>query len=182
MRSNLFGEAYSPLEKTVKPKIVKKELSDKYTKSKVVFGTKDYRSSVDNVETKGWRRLTETEQREIAQIDPYISAIISTRCSQGATVGYPSDSKFDKGMKIVEINPIKEDDYEDKEQFEALCKQRDAEIEAIRKWVLYCGTQDEDVINAAFESSDLTFKKCSLREFIESQIRNLESRIRNLES
>jgi hypothetical protein len=40
-------------------------------------------------------------------------------------------------------------------------------------WILRSGTNDQDVINSVFAGCDREFKKCTLREFLESQVRNL---------
>jgi hypothetical protein len=148
-------------------------LKEKYDKSKIVFSTREWSQTSDNVWLKGWRRISDSEQRELAQLDPYISAIISTRCSQGSICGYPSESKFDKGTRIVDLKPPKRDDYQSVDEFEAACRSRTAQGEAILSWVLKCGTNDQSVINAVFAGGDLTFKVCTLREFIEAQIRNI---------
>ena len=36
-----------------------------------------------------------------------------------------------------------------------------------------CGTTDKDVVNAAFAGRDPEFKRCSLKDFVESQTRNI---------
>lgn len=171
MRANLsLGE---PLEKSAKAQVVKTDTQQKYDKSKIVFSTREWSQISENVWTKGWRRISDPEQRELAQLDPYIAAIISTRCSQGAACGYPSESKFDKGCRINDLKPPSKEDFKTDEEFERACKTRTAQMSAIMSWISRCGTNDQDIINAAFAGADLEFKKCTLREFIEAQIRNI---------
>lgn len=163
-----------PLGKSIKPNVVKKELKEKYASSKIVYNADEYANSVDSVDIKSWRRLSDTELKEISQIDPYISAMISTRASQGAIVGRPSDSKFDKGTRASEQNPLKLDDYNTKEEFKKAQEYREAQLDAILKWVLKCGTDDETILNSVFaDSGDRTFKRCTFAEFLTAQIRNL---------
>lgn len=165
--------AHGSLTKTVHPQTVRKDLEGKYDKSKVVFSSREYSQQVDGVETKGYRRIEDPECRELAQIDPYISAIIANRCSQGAVIGYESDSKFDKGTRILDLDPPDKESFKNEEDYKRECKIHEAHQRAILKWLLACGTQNRDVINYAFSDSDLTFKHCTLREFLEAQIRNL---------
>lgn len=161
------------LSKNVRAQTVKKELKGKYDRSKVVFSSRAYSQTVDNVNVKGWRRVQDPEQRELAQIDPYISAIIATRSSQAAACGYPSDNKFDKGVRCLDLQPPSRDDFQTDELYERECEIHEAQMKAIMNWVLNCGTTDEGVINYAFAGEDLTFKHCTFREFMESQIRNI---------
>lgn len=161
------------LRKSVKPQTIRKDLRKRYDKSKIAFNATSYSGQIDNVEVKGWQRLSEGEERQIAQVDPYISAIISTRCSQGSICGRPSNSKFDKGSRIKEKKPLRQDAFDTIEQFEAERGRRQREMDAIMRWVLKCGTDNKDIINAAFAGEDKTFKFCSLPEFVAAQIRNL---------
>ena len=171
IRNNLSRNAR--LTKSVAPQTIKKELKGKYDRSKIVFSSRSYSQTVDNVNTKSWRRVLDPEQRELAQIDPYISAIIATRCSQAAACGYPSDNKFDKGVRVMDLAPPERDDFATDDEYEKECAIHEAQQKAILKWVLNCGTQNEAVINYAFAGEDLTFKHCTFREFLESQIRNI---------
>ncbi len=86
-----------PMRKSVKPVTIRNDTKEKTEKTKIMFSAKSYHYSYDGVEVKGFQRLTDAELRDVAHVDPYISAIISTRCSQAAVVARPSDSKFDKG-------------------------------------------------------------------------------------
>lgn len=160
------------LNKSVEAITVKK--SDKgYDRSKVVFSSREYSGSYDGVEAKDWRRLSDSELKELSQVDPYVSAIISTRTSQAAVIGRPSDSKFDKGTRIYEQDPIKEEDLNSPEAFDAEKRKRKAQMRVIMDWVMNCGTQDEALIDAAFIGADQVFKKCTFSEFISAQVRNL---------
>ena len=169
---NLQKQQIDILNKSVEATTIKKD-SKGYDKSKVVFSHREYSGSYDGVEVKDYRRLADHELKELAQVDPYVSAIISTRVSQGAVIGRPSDSKFDKGTRVYEIDPLIDDDFDTKEQFEAERMKRSAQMKTIMKWVMKCGTTDEDTVNAAFLGADPTFKTCTLSEFIAAQIRNL---------
>lgn len=171
MRSNLGVQM--DLQKTVKPQVVRTDVQQKYDKSKIVFSTREWSQISENIWTKGWRRISDPEQRELSQLDPYIAAIISTRCSQGAACGYPSESKFDKGCRVTDLKPPCKEDFATDEEFERACSTRSAQMASIMKWVLHCGTNDQDIINAAFAGADLDFKKCTLREFVEAQVRNI---------
>lgn len=164
---------HQALTKAVVPQTIKRDISGKYDKVKAVFSRESFGNAIGNIETKGWRRIQDTEQKELAQIDPYISSIITNRCAQGAVIGYPSDSKFDKGTRILDISPPDEQDFNTDEEYKAECKRHEAQQKAILKWVLNCGTTDQDIVNYAFQGGDLTFKNCTLREFLEAQIRNL---------
>ena len=163
-----------PLAKSIKPNVVKRDLKERYAGSKIVFDSRDYANTMEGVDEKLWRRLSDAEQKEIAQIDPYVSAIISTRCSQSSTVGRPSDSKFDRGTRISEIKPLSLDDFASMDEFKVAQRQRRSQFDAILRWVLECGTNNEEVIDAAFaDTSDRNFRKCNLSEFLSAQIRNL---------
>jgi len=164
---------HQSLNKTVRPQTVKRDLKGKYDTTKVVFSSNNFSQQIDGVETKGWRRLSDFEQRELSQRDPYISAIIANRCAQGAVIGYPSDSKFDKGCRILDLEPPDRDKYENTEEYHRDVQIHEAEQKAILKWITNCGSSDEPTLNAMFAGADLTFKHCTLREFLEAQIRNL---------
>ena len=167
--------AKEDLAKSVEPNVIKTDLKGKYEKSKITFSSREYSEISENVWTKGWRRVSDAEQRELVQLDPYIGAIISTRVSQASCCGTASESKFDKGTRIIDLNAPKENDYDTKQEYEKACEIREAQSNSILKWALSCGTTNEDVLNVAFEGEDPTFKKCKLRDFIEAQTRNLLS-------
>lgn len=173
LRAHLSYENQQSLEKTVKAQTIKRELKGKYDQTKVVFSAKDHARQADGIEVKSYRRIQDTEQKELAQIDPYISAIITNRCAQSAVIGYPSESKFDKGSRALDLDPPDEDDFETDEEYERECLIHEAHQKAILKWTVNCGTTDSDIINQAFQGGDLTFKSCTLREFLEAQVRNL---------
>ena len=164
---------YQPLNKSVAPQVVKKDIEEKYEKSKIVMSSREWSQTSDNIWQKGWQRVSDAEQRQIAQIDPYIAAIIATRVSQGATVAYESESKFDKGCRVADINPPDKDDFKEDEAFYAAVDRRTQQMKSIMRWMNNCGTGDADIVNAVFAGCDLDFKKCSLRQYVESQVRNL---------
>ena len=162
-----------PLAKSVKPQIVNKDVQNRYDKSKIVFSSREWSQTSDNVWTKGWRRISDPEQREVATLDPYIAAIVATRVSQAASCGYRSESRFDKGCRVSDLNPPNKEDFQTEDEFKQACKRRSAQMDSIMKWVLRSGTHDQDIINSTFAGCDLDFKKCTLREMLEAQVRNL---------
>jgi len=164
---------FENMSKSVKPQIIKKDIQEKYDKSKIVFSTREWSQTSDNIWTKGWRRISDSEQREISQLDPYIAAIIATRVSQAAACGYRSESRFDKGTRIMDLNPPSKKDFDSEEEFRQAVKRRSKQMDAIMSWVLKCGTNDQDIINSVFAGCDLDFKRCTLREMLEAQVRNL---------
>ena len=93
---NMIG-MHEYLSKSAEAKVVKKDMEGKYTKSKVTFASKDYSQITENVYDKGWRRLSDSEQRELVQLDTFLSAIIATRVSQSSICASISESNFDKG-------------------------------------------------------------------------------------
>lgn len=163
------------LNKSVTPVTRRADLKGKYEKSKVVISSKTNQDTFNGAETKGYRRLSDAELREISQIDPYIAAIISTRCSQGAVIARASESKFDKGTRILDLNPISLEDFENDQKFEAAKKAREAHSKSIMNWIWNCGTDDKDIINEIYSDprSDKMFKKCTLADYMVAQIRNL---------
>lgn len=160
------------LAKTVNPRKVDPSLLKKVDQSKVAFSAHEL-TTIDGVEVKGWRRIFDEEQKELSQIDPYISAIIATRCSQGAVCGRPSASKYDKGTRIREIKPLKPKDFENREEFSKAQAGRQAQMERIMSWALNCGMMDQTILDTVFAGQDKMFKHCSLSDFITAQIRNL---------
>lgn len=160
------------LEKSVKPLRIKRG-DFKYDRNKVAFSSKAYEQSYDGISHKGWRRLNDDELRQISQVDPYIAAIISTRCAQGQVIGRASESKFDKGTRIKELDPLKRDDFDDDESFKMAKERRQLQSETILNWMLSCGTEDDTILDTAFEGTDKFFKKCSLSDYLAAQIRNL---------
>lgn len=160
------------LAKTIEPLSLKKD--GKIDKNKVTFNSRDLYTSSDNVEQKGWRRMSDAELREICQVDPYISAIISTRSSQAAVIGRRSESRFDKGTRVIELKPLNFEDFKNHKEFQKASEIRQKQQESILSWFMSCGTRDQSLIDAAFQgTTDHTFKKCSLSEFVSAQVRNL---------
>jgi hypothetical protein len=161
------------LEKSVRPLDVSAATKEAISESKVAFGTRTYRNSVDNVETKGYQRLSDAELKQLVQMDPYVSAIVATRCSQAAACGNPSESKFKKGLRIIELNRIERSNYASEDDYHNDLLSRTAKMQAIEAWLVSCGTTNREVLDTSFASADRTFKFCSLRQFIEAQTRNL---------
>jgi len=161
------------LQKSVRPVTIRKDLEGEFTKSKIVFSRQD--NLYQNGEQKGWDRITDQDLKQLSQLDPYISAIISTRVSQAVTVGRPSNSKFDKGTRVLELKPLKLSDFKnDKQAFKRAQEERANQMEAILEFFQNCGTNNIDVINAVYENNpDPTFKRCTLPDYIGAQVRNL---------
>jgi hypothetical protein len=161
------------LKKSVSPQKVPKDVESKYGRTKIVFGSRYNKASTDNIETKGYQRLADSELRQLSQVDPYISAIIATRVGQGAACGTLSESKFKKGMRVNDLDPLDQDAFASDEEYEQASEAREEQLSRIEQWVLNCGTTDQAVLNYTFNGLERTFKYCSLRQFLEAQIRNL---------
>ena len=161
------------LQKSVRPITIRKDLEGKYPGSKIIFSRQD--NLYQSAEEKGWRRVTDSDLKELSQLDPYISAIISTRVSQAVTVGRPSNSKFDKGTRVLELKPLKLSDFNnDKVAYGRAQAERANKMEAILDWFQNCGTNNVDVLNVIYETNpDPTFKRCTMSDYIGAQVRNL---------
>jgi hypothetical protein len=170
LRKNM--DVQPSLNKSVKSHTIKRDIQKKYDRSKIAFSSKDF-AAFNGTEVKDARRISDIEQKELAQVDPYISAIITTRCGQGSVIGRPSDSKFDKGTRVLELSPLLADDFDTPEHFKMAQSHRSRHIESILSWFTTCGTTNKDVLNGSFAGMDSTFKQCSLPEFLSAQIRNL---------
>lgn len=146
----------------------------KYKGTKVVF-TSRYNTNTqfgDSLSKEG-KRLSDKELKDLVSIDPYIAAIINTRVSQATSLGDRSASKFDKGVRIVDTQRLDRDDFDSDESYEMALKVREAEKEAIMRWILSCGTSDKDVMHEIYKGADPTFKFCSLKDYFQAQTRNL---------
>jgi len=161
------------LGKSAEPQIVRTDLQKKYDQSKIAFSSRDFYKSANGIEPKGYKRLADIEHKDIAQLDPYISAIISKRTSQATIVSRPSDSKFDKGCRVYEIGPLKQDDFDDLKQFKQHQNIRQIQMGSIMEWMQTCGNDDKELLNTLFVNADPTFKTCTLPEFVAAQVRNL---------
>ena len=146
----------------------------KYKQSKVKFGSRfNTRMGVGDSLSKEPKRLSDAELKELSLIDPYIGAIINTRVAQISSFGGQSESKFDKGVRVLDLEEIRREDFETEEAFERELKLREAEKKAILEWVLYCGTTDKKVLDQMYEAADPTFKFCSLKDYFQAQTRSL---------
>lgn len=148
-----------------------REIDKKVDRNKITFNAHQY--DIDNIQEKGWERISDEEQKSIAQLDPYISSIISKRTAQAAIVGRPSESKFDKGARIQDINPPVREDYKSDEEFKKATDQRQEQMQNLLKWVMTCGYADEEFLNTLFKNSDPSFKTCAFHEYVSAQVRNL---------
>lgn len=146
----------------------------KYKQSKVKFGSRfNTRMGVGDSLSKEPKRLSDAELKELSLIDPYIGAIINTRVAQITSFGAQSESKFDKGVRVIDLEEIRREDFDNEEAFERELKLREAEKKAILEWVLKCGTSDKKVLDEIYEAADPTFKHCSLKDYFQAQARAL---------
>lgn len=168
MRSDLGGE---PMGKSVEPQPYRENLDPKFDRNKLSFSAHQYTAS--NHEEKTWDRISDQELKKLAQIDPYISAIISKRASQCAVIGRVSESKFDKGTRIKDLNPPQKEKYKSDEEYKKAVAIREEQMQSILNWVMTCGYNDTSLLNTVFEGSDQLYKRCTFAEFVVAQARNL---------
>ena len=163
------------LSKSDVQKIAEEDFKQRrYKQSKIKFGSRfNTRIGVGDSLSKEPKRLSDAELKELSLIDPYIGAIINTRVAQISSFGAISESKFDKGVRVIDLEEIRREDFETEEAFERELKLREAEKKAILEWVLKCGTQDRKVLDEMYEAADPTFKFCSLKDYFQAQSRSL---------
>jgi len=161
-----------PLQKSVEPAPFRENLDKKFDRNKIAFSAYQY-ANPRNVEEKNWERIDDDQLKQISQADPYISAIISKRSNQGSNIGRRSESKFDSGTRIKDLNPPQKDDFKDENLYKKAVQQRKDEADRILNFVLTCGNTDESLINTIFASGDQLYKKSSLGDYVSAQIRNL---------
>lgn len=169
---NLMDE----LKKSITKNPVNTDIENKVDKNKVLINTQQVtlqNSGQNAVKVKGIQRLTDDQLKTISLYDPYISAIISTRCNQVAPLGKISTNKFDRGIRINDLNTLSEKDFNNKSEYEYYQKTKTDQTKFIQKFILNCGTTDDEVLNEIFRYSDKTFKKCKLHVFLSCQARNL---------
>lgn len=163
------------LNKTEVQKIENEEFKKrKYKQSKVKFASRfNTRIGVGDSLMKEPKRLSDAELKELSLIDPYIGAIINTRVAQISSFGSESESKFDKGVRVLDTQEIRREDFENEDDFKRELKLREAEKKAIMQWVLQCGTGDKKVLDQMYEEADPTFKNCTLKDYFQAQARSL---------
>lgn len=142
-------------------------------KAKTVFVSKSSPSAHGNFEHKGNRRLLDQELRDLSIMDPYISAIISTRTAQALPMGRPAGSRFEKGARIVDLDPPNLKEFKDKEQYATQVKIRKEQTQVLLDWLLNCGSENPEILDEIYKDADKTFKECKLYSFISCQVRNL---------
>lgn len=143
-------------------------------KAKTVFISKTASTAASgSLESKGNRRLTDQELRDLSILDPYISSIISTRVAQSIPMGRPSESKFSKGARMLEIEPLRAQDFPNIEEFKTKTDIRRNQTAMLMDWMLHCGSSDEEQLESIFKDADKTFKHCKLHSYIACQVRNL---------
>jgi hypothetical protein len=172
-KSQLKTSFEDELQKTVKPIITDPSLDEKINTDKGVFNLSSEIYNVDNLILKAGGRLSDEEQRRLAQYDSIISLIITTRATQFHAFGHPAKNKYDRGFMLRETMAVLNDPTIPKEDREAECLFRTKMSEIITKWIVNCGTSDPNVINHIFKKSDSFFKYCTLGDYLEAQGRNL---------
>lgn len=160
----------SQMEKSVEA-VQRMPLNEKVDKNKVSFSSSQ--TSPNGVVEKAFDRITDEEQKALAQWDPYISAIISKRVAQGAVIGRASDSKFDKGVRIKDLQAPKQEDFEDEKEFKQAVAKRETQMKLYLDWALHCGYYEPSFLNTVFYAADQMWKSTSLSEYVAAQIRNL---------
>jgi hypothetical protein len=162
------------LEKSVEPVKIDPALEEQIERSKVVFGLNSQRYEIDNVHQKtGNGRLLDKELRDIAQYDAIISLIVTTRANQCMTFGHKSRSKYDRGFVLRERLPVQDDPSIPSNEKGQECLYRTQMAESIGRWLLNCGTINNDIVEHVFHKSDTFFRQCSLGEYLSAQTRNL---------
>jgi hypothetical protein len=163
-----------PLEKSVKPVETDPNIEEQIEKSKVVFGLSSQRYEIDNVHQKtGNGRLMDKELRDIAQYDAIISLIVTTRANQCMTFGTKSRSKYDRGFILRERLPVQDDPSIPADKKGEECLYRTQMAETVSRWILNCGTTNQEVVDHVFHQSDTIFRYCTLSEYLAAQVRNL---------
>lgn len=158
------------MQKSVQPVVKARGV----TKSKIAFSSRQYDMEANGgAVTKGYTRLDDLQLKNLSQVDPHISAIIATRVTQSSVIGRESVSKFDRGTRVVNLNPVKPEQFENDEQFQRAQLVEERQARAIMDWVLTCGDNSKEVIDAVFAPTyDPLFRRCSFSDFIEAQTRN----------
>jgi len=128
--------------------------------------------------SRGWidkatNRLTDDQLRDIAVMDPYVSAIRKTRVAQVSPLASRAVSRFDKGIRIIEKKPKLREDFESDEAYEQSKDIAEKEKDALLKFLLYCGTTDNDMLEGLYDGVDKTFMHCSLKAYFQAQVDNL---------
>lgn len=128
--------------------------------------------------SQGWieksrTRLTDDQLRDIAIMDPYVSAIRKTRVAQVSPLAGRAVSRFDKGIRIVEKKPKIRKDFESDEAYEQSKEIAEKEKDALLKFLLNCGTTDNDKLQGLYDGVDRTFMHCSLKSYFQAQVDNL---------
>jgi Phage portal protein len=158
------------LSKSVEP-VQRMALTERTDRNKVAFSSKQ--STPNGVVEKSFDRIKDEEQKSLAQWDPYISAIISRRCANGAVIGRPSDTKFDKGTRMKDLNPPKREAFESDDEYKKAVKKRETQMKLYMDWVMHCGHYEPTFLNATFYAADQMWKTSTFSEYIVAQIRNL---------
>jgi hypothetical protein len=172
-KKQTMASSFEPLEKTVKAKETSPELIGKVEKDKAVYNLVSEYYNVDNLVVKTGGRLSDDEQKRLAQYDSILSTIITKRSTQHYAFGTPAKSKYDRGFMFREKEHASNDISLSQEERDSECKLRTKMAQIITGWIVKCGTNDKKLKDYVFNRSDSTFKDCSLADFFSAQARNM---------
>jgi len=165
--------SFDELEKSVKPMEIDHGLDGNISKDKAVFNLSSEVYTVDNLITKAGGRLTDEEQRRLAQYDSIVSTIITTRAIQHYAFGRPAKDKYDRGFMLKETVAVLNDPAIKQEDRESECLFRTKLAGIITKWIVNCGSSDKKLLDYVFRKSDSTFKYCTFGDYLSAQGRSM---------
>ena len=135
--------------------------------------TDDHVVSVQGYHLKEYGRLEDGDLISIAQQDPEIASIITTRIAQITVFSQEANSLFDRGIKIIDKKQLERDDFRTNADFDQEIKKREEEKREIFDWIANCGVQDKVTVNSAYDVSGRWHRDFSLKDYFQSQARNL---------
>lgn len=143
--------------------------------SQAVYTDEEYRGNHEtkSYHSKKYDRLSDDDLLLIAQQDPDLAAIITTRVSQMTVFAGEIDDPFDRGIKMVDLEDLSRDMFDTDYEFEKELKIRENEKKEIISWIRNCGNNDESVINKVYARSGRWHRNFSLKEYLQAQYRNL---------
>lgn len=129
--------------------------------------------TVRRAHKKDTGRLEDEELLSIAQQDPDVASIVSTRVAQMTVFAQPANSLFDRGLKLIDKDKLDRNDFDSEESFINEMKRRDKEKDQILNWFLTCGENNKETLDGAFAHKGAWNKKFTLKDYIQCQTRNL---------
>ena len=135
--------------------------------------TDEHQVSVKGYHLKETGRLEDGDLICIAQQDPEIASIITTRIAQITVFAQEANSMFDRGIKIIDKDSIDRDDFNSNQEFDNEIKKREKEKREIFDWLCNCGTDNKEVINSAYNVAGRWHRDFTLKDYFQSQARNL---------